>query len=132
MRVSDTLKVWPNEPVVINVGLSGPKFARPMGLMPGTILGRFAMGLREIADSPRGEVVAGSGWDESGTLVVRTRFLAHPALEDSLMKLVERCDQDCIALWYPSLEQGFLFGPHSDEWGEFDKRYFIDAPRLNQ
>lgn len=120
--VNDLKKLWPNEPVVLNIGLSGPKYARPLGISAGTILGRASIALREIMHPIRGEVVTQG---KEPTLVVSGRFMDTPDLRDALATMVMRCDQDCISIYYPSLEEGFLFGAYADRWEPFDKSKVI-------
>lgn len=52
-------------------------------------------------------------------------FSAEVAHAGALQRLVERLQQDAIAIWYPDRSTGVLFGPRSDEWEPFDEARFI-------
>lgn len=43
----------------------------------------------------------------------------------ALRQLVHKLEQDCIAVYYPTVSRGDLFGPRADVWGDFNKEFFI-------
>jgi hypothetical protein len=45
--------------------------------------------------------------------------------EKSVKGLSDTLKQDCIAAYFPLSDSGVLIGSNSDDWGMFDKRYFI-------
>ena len=45
--------------------------------------------------------------------------------EKSIKNLSDALKQDCIAAYFPKSDSGALIGSRSDDWGIFDKRYFI-------
>ena len=45
--------------------------------------------------------------------------------EKSIKNLSDALKQDYIAAYFPKSDSGALIGSRSDDWGIFDKRYFI-------
>lgn len=45
--------------------------------------------------------------------------------EKSIKNLSDALKQDCIKAYFPESDSGALIGSRSDDWGIFDKRYFI-------
>lgn len=45
--------------------------------------------------------------------------------EKSIYELSATLKQDYIAAYFPQSDFGALIGSRSDDWGSFDKRYFI-------
>lgn len=45
--------------------------------------------------------------------------------EKAIKNLSDALKQDCIAAYFPKSDSGALIGSRSDDWGIFDKRYFI-------
>lgn len=45
--------------------------------------------------------------------------------EKSIKNLSDALKQDCIAVYFPKSDSGALIGNRSDDWGMFDKQYFI-------
>lgn len=45
--------------------------------------------------------------------------------EKSIKNLSDALKQDCIAAYFPKSDSGSLIGSRSDDWGIFDKKYFI-------
>lgn len=45
--------------------------------------------------------------------------------EKAIKNLSDALKQDCIAVYFPKSDSGALIGSRSDDWGIFDKRYFI-------
>jgi hypothetical protein len=42
-----------------------------------------------------------------------------------LHDLADALAQDCIAVYYPEQDKGYLIGRNADKWGEFNKEYFL-------
>ena len=40
-------------------------------------------------------------------------------------ELAERFHQDCIAVYYPQQDKGYLLGPNAEAWGDFQLDYFV-------
>lgn len=61
------------------------------------------------------------------TLVVRTPDDAQSLITvlSGLYNLAEVLEQDCIAVYCPTLASGRLIGPRADKWGEFDASQFL-------
>jgi hypothetical protein len=107
-------------PVIINIGLEGPKYAANRRLSQGAILGRSSVLLRDVLYPIRGEVYQ---QDSGSTLVAQGNLLDDCG--EALWELCERSNQDGIAVWYPTLQQGTLFGPYAAEWGGFNPEFFV-------
>lgn len=45
--------------------------------------------------------------------------------EKAIKGLSDTLKQDCIAVYFPQSDSGVLIGSNSDDWGMFDKQYFI-------
>ena len=45
--------------------------------------------------------------------------------EKSIHGLSDALRQDCIAVYFPQSDSGVLLGSRSDDWGVFDKQYFV-------
>lgn len=45
--------------------------------------------------------------------------------EKAIKDLSDALKQDCIAVYFPKSDSGALIGSRSDDWGVFDKQYFI-------
>ena len=106
-------------PVIINIGLDGPTYAVNRRLSHGAVLGRSATLLRDILQPVRGEVYQQA---DNFTLIAHGNLL--PDSGEALWELCDRTNQDCIAMWYPTLNIGTLFGPHAEQWGGFDPDQF--------
>lgn len=108
------------ELAILNIGLDGPTHAVNRHLSQGAVLGRASVLLRDILQPVRGEVYQHAG---------ETTLIANGTLLDGcgelLWELCDRTNQDCIAVWYPRLNNGVLFGPHAAEWGDFNPEFFI-------
>lgn len=46
-------------------------------------------------------------------------------IEPQIAELADTLMQDCIAWYDVDKQEGFLTGQYAEQWGEFDKRYFI-------
>ena len=63
-------------------------------------------------------------WFGEPMMVVQGTFKPDVHRHDLLWQAVVDCEQDCIAYFVHSLEQGCLFGPQRDKWGEFNINFF--------
>lgn len=63
---------------------------------------------------------------EEPTLVVAGRVSTDDpgGFHKWLYLLAEEFGQDCLAIYYPDEENGYLLGPNADAWGEFDIKRF--------
>src|SRR5690625_1465054 len=71
--------------------------------------------------------------DTEPTLVVRLRFESEEDIGYFLAGLhvfnhraVSSMGQDCIAVYRPDVDAGLLVGKYANQWGEFNKEYFIE------
>lgn len=51
--------------------------------------------------------------------------MEYPDFEKSVKGLSDALKQDCISSYFPKSDFGALIGSRSDDWGMFDKKYFI-------
>lgn len=42
-----------------------------------------------------------------------------------IRELSDMLGQDCIAVYWPTIDTGELIGQNADKWGEFNKDYFL-------
>jgi hypothetical protein len=54
------------------------------------------------------------------TLVVKGDFSEYAESVDVLWELLVNLKEDCCAVYYPTLNEGYLFGPGADWWQPFD------------
>lgn len=59
---------------------------------------------------------------ESEPVVVFSAEVNHGG---ALRQLVRKLEQDCIAMYYPTISKGTLLGPRAALWGAFNKEFFI-------
>lgn len=44
----------------------------------------------------------------------------------SVYRAAQQLEQDCIAVYDPTIKQGILVGPKAAQWGEFNPKYFLN------
>lgn len=66
-------------------------------------------------------------FEQEPTLVVRGTVSSDDpgGFHQWLHQLAERWDQDCIAVYYPGEDKGYLLGPNAEAWGDFHYDYFV-------
>lgn len=117
----DTLaKIVPGTTVVLNMGFGPPRqsiessdFSAYLRALSACLVA----GYKSVIHEPTTE-------DDEYTLVTEGVFNEIAAASTLLFDGVEDSGQDCIAIYYPELGQGYLFGPHFSEWGGFDYALF--------
>lgn len=69
--------------------------------------------------------------DTEPTLVVRATHTGDVRVCTAW--LAEKLNQDCIAVYIPSKNEGHLYGPRASEWGDFNREFFfmLDGSRLS-
>lgn len=69
--------------------------------------------------------------DTEPTLVVRATHAGDVRVCTTW--LAEKLNQDCIAVYIPSKNEGHLYGPRASEWGDFNPEFFfmLDGSRLS-
>ena len=113
-------RVLPGETVGINIGLGPPRYGAPRRLVEsaGPLLSEVLKpGFKAEMQPPTTE-------DDEATIVVTGVLNSESNLTPAVYHLAERCGQDCIAVYYPSIKRGVLIGPHADDWGDFDLALF--------
>lgn len=69
--------------------------------------------------------------DTEPTLVVRATHTGD--VKACVNWLAEKLNQDCIAVYIPSKNEGHLYGPRASKWGDFNPEFFfmLDGSRLS-
>lgn len=69
--------------------------------------------------------------DTEPTLVVRATHAGDVRVCTTW--LAEKLNQDCIAVYVPSKNEGHLYGPRASDWGDFNPEFFfmLDGSRLS-
>jgi hypothetical protein len=124
-------KVFLGEPVIINWGCGPSRYNNFLygRDAPMRVAIAARKGLRDCLETGYlSETVRGSG---EGVIVAAGRLMGG-VLGCHLYEHVYASGQDCVALFYPERGTGFLFGPYSDEWGDFKMEHFIKPSWLSQ
>ena len=115
-----------DEPCVLNIGL-GAATNGPWRLSVAHRLRVFSKVLPIVLEgghSARLQLVPQRVWVGEPLLVVHGTFQNNVSIVADLYAGIEEGEQDCIAIYYPEMSYGTLFGPKSKDWGEFDLGYF--------
>lgn len=62
---------------------------------------------------------------EKTLILSGTSDMQYLDFEKAIYELSNTLKQDCIAVYFPQSDFGALIGSRSDDWGTFDKRFFI-------
>lgn len=65
-----------------------------------------------------------NGPEQNGVLIVRAVLPDIFAAFGYAYHFARAFEQDCIAVYNPASQQGWLVGPNAVKWGEFDITYF--------
>lgn len=123
--------VWTHRPVILNFGLLPGLTSKRPHMLPVQRSIAYIKALRELMEPG---FVAELRMDQpEPTLVISGWFSSLAANSLLLWDTLVATGQDCIAMHYPYVSPdttatgayGFLFGPESDTWGEFDKTQFV-------
>jgi hypothetical protein len=114
--------VNPNYSVVLNLGLEGPLHGIGK-LSMADRLSVYAQALSECMSFHSREVKEPVYIGDEHTLVVKGYFNENAPCSTLLWDMVCAAEQDCIAIYYPYPDYGYLYGPRCEGWGEFNKQY---------
>ena len=117
--------VWNHRPVILNFGLLPGLVSKQPHMLPMQRSIAYMTVLKELMQPG---FKAHLRMDQPDpTLVVSGTFSSLAANSTLLWDTLVMTGQDCIAMYYPDTiaAYGFLFGPESDTWGEFDKAQFV-------
>ena len=117
---------------MLNLGLGPPKVYVPAPQSDTREYTMLTTFMRETKSAWRGPTrsfyLPKSTEDDEPTLVQSGVFAA-PALSLMFHDFMAKWKVDCIALHYPTLGLGYLLGPNSEQWGEFDLALFKQLPK---
>jgi hypothetical protein len=118
--------IYTGVPVLLNLGFSQSKFARKSKFEAYPVMCRiYVEGLSQVLEPGWKASVMHGNEERETTLIVTGVFNYAADHTDLLWAMVERACQDCIAIYYPDEDIGFLFGPEAAAWGEFDINQFV-------
>ena len=118
--------IYTGVPVLLNLGFSRSTFANKSRFEAYPVLCRiYTDALSQVLEPGWKAVVMPSTEDRENTLVVSGVFSYEADHSDLLWNMVKRAAQDCIAIYYPDEDIGFLFGQEAAAWGEFDINQFV-------
>ena len=107
--------------VILNLGLTGGSTVGRLLPQQRTVI--YATMLREmLMPGYAVELQLMPGYEP--VMVASGEFRTDASCSLLLWDAVVIAEQDCVAVYYPELDEGYLFGPRSDLWGEFDKLQF--------
>jgi len=122
---TDARAIYPGVPVLLNLGFSQSKYAKKSRFVAYPILCYlYVKHLSEVLEPGWKAVIMHGTEERETTLIVKGVFNYQASHTDLLWELVDKACQDCIAIYYPNEDIGFLFGPNADAWGEFDINLF--------
>lgn len=78
--------------------------------------------------------------DANGTPTIEDTLVVHlldglnaeGSVYSAIFNLAQLLDQDCIAVFFTSVQEGLLIGPRANEWGAFDPQYFRVIEELSE
>ena len=118
--------------VILNIGLNGVpqevdnvySFGRKIPTLETALTSVKCLNFKVIASA----VVES---DTEPTLVVRATHAGDVLVCTNW--LAEKLNQDCIAVYIPSKNEGHLYGPRASDWGDFNPEFFfmLDGSRLS-
>lgn len=122
--------VHPGQRVILNIGLGEPACGR--GRLHWTkrvtlvckALGEF------LQEGFHREVQLSVDVTDESTVIVEGVFKLDANQHLLLWDMLVATEQDCCAIYYPSTDTGYLFGPNAVEWGAFDKE-FLKLPQVS-
>ncbi len=113
------MQLTPNM-IVLNIGLK-------------TSIGFIGAGYASAAIETLGEIVQlhkthvshHFGGEPTLAVTIVPKFNNPFTLEYKLSQLALQLQQDCIAVYFPSTQEGRLIGPNAAKWGAFDPEFFV-------
>jgi hypothetical protein len=118
--------VKPNRLVYLNLGLLGGNSRNRLLPPQRTVL--YSTALTQIMRFFKSEVQFCKETGEP-TMVASGYFTEDAAVSTWLWDTVNAAGQDCISVFYPRQvgqeEEGYLFGPHPEQWAPFDRAKFL-------
>ena len=118
--------IMPGVPVLLNLGFSQSRYRKLTRFQPYPALCRIYVEYLSQVLEPGWEAYVSHGCAETETtMIVKGVFKEDARHSDLLWNMVTMAYQDCIAIYYPDEDIGFLFGPEAAAWGEFDINLFL-------
>lgn len=114
--------VNPNYSVVLNLGLEGPLHGIGKLSMADRVQ-VYAQALAECMSCHSRVVMEPTYICDEHTLVVKGYFNEDAPHSDLLWNMVQAAEQDCISIYYPYPDYGYLYGPRCEGWGVFNKAF---------
>lgn len=111
--------------IVLNIGLSAPTF---MKAKPLSHVERFAILRKQIHDFMvvhkfKQEIVPRHVYGGEPVVVIYGKVLTNWKVP--LFEMLIEMEQDCCAMLNYATDEGELFGPYANHWGQFDRSYFV-------
>ena len=123
-----------NDLVILNIGLSAPTFmkAKPLSHVERLAIMRKRLPLFMKVHSYRHEIVPRHVYGGEPVAIVSGTMSTSPwtgALRDvafdPLYDMLLEMEQDCCAILNYRTGKGELFGPYAEQWGTFNRDYFV-------
>jgi len=115
--------IHPGQQVILNIGLGEPHYG--VGKLHWTK--RLVLICRALGEFMQEgfyrEVKLATDVTEEDTVIVSGVFKLDANQHLLLWDMLINTDQDCCAIYYPSSDTGYLFGPEAVQWGAFNKAY---------
>lgn len=109
---------------VLNIGLKTSPHLTANGAMKDLKVGDVLSILPIFGFDFDSAKIAQSGTEKT-LILTGTSNMDYLDFEKAIHDLSDALKQDCIAVYFPKSDFGALIGSRSDDWGVFDKRYFI-------